>query len=178
MRIVDKMLLLLLVILLPAGVFLSSRYFNSDDNGGSTGASEDQIAKVEELIKNLSETGQKRIEEVPEKSLMQVTSVTLASRSGILNLSGVAPSGSLPIRLTWTEIKDEAVIAELGADDESGTVLLSNTTRTFMPRSDGSFLLRLPVAIEHGLLDITLEQGMDRKYLLYDLDVQKIVEEN
>ena len=47
-----------------------------------------------------------------------------------------------------------------------------------MPRNDGSYSILLPVSIEHGMLDIVLEQGTSKKFVLYNLDILKIVEEN
>lgn len=171
----DKIILLLLILTLPVGVVIAQRYGRSLNSGE---VQEETIKKVDALISQINQNPQSAQQATqPEFS---VTAVQMASESGTIKVSGIAPKTNAqvmvsaiitpleaPAKAKTTKSASES--AEVSSEDVLGQ---SIETKAITVANDGAFVIAYPIEEPEKAkkIELHLEQGRVSTSIIYDVE--------
>jgi hypothetical protein len=169
---IDKLLLILLIILLPVGIVASKQLFQP--NLSEDKQIEAQTKKVEDLMAKLNNQMDQKQGNQSAISGINITSVTNASDSGVLKISGVVPSGKMALYYSAT-ILPKDIIPELNNNQVIDKKVLGETVemKAIKTNTDGTFVLEYPVKGVNDVIELVLTQDQSRMIIQYDMNLNK-----
>ncbi|MFC1654027.1 hypothetical protein ACFL1M_04235 [Patescibacteria group bacterium] len=157
MNIVDKLILALLVIMLPIGFLVSYKILAEGDLPGKETSID--AKKLKQMVDRYSQLE----EYTMPKQKFVVSSVSYASESGFLSVTGVAPSSQATIMMSATVLPH---------NDSEKELVLGNSIDAFAvsPKNTGAFEFVYPVDISSSVVEIRLEQEEVVRTIRFDLE--------
>lgn len=166
MKTVDRILLSILVLLLPVGLLISYQLLSSPIN------KDELVIDAEKLKVMVENYSNMEINNEPKKEII-VSSVSYASKSGIISVSGNAPSSEASVYMSVTVLPPKPsptpTVNTLAKNDQ---LILGRSVNTlsFETESDGSFLIDYEIESLTTIIELRLEQEETIKTIRFDLD--------
>lgn len=171
MQLIDKILLALLIILLPVGILASRKITGGNEASGTGDERVQQLKKIESLLNELSEESlSPQMSNITQDLPMEIviSSVDYSSDSGLLRLSGTAPTDEMAVMIStvvFEEVDEEAnsAVSNIGVLGETVT------TEAVMPRDGGAFSYQHIIVDTVGVVELRVEQDRSVETVRYDL---------
>jgi hypothetical protein len=161
MHLVDKLLLVLLLLMLPLGVVASKHFFT----GTST---ETKPSEYEQLGETLQQIANKQQTPKEETSKIGISGVVASTQSGVLTVTGQAPSETMTVMVTATilPVAGSAPTQSSKSDDVLGQTV---EIKAIKPKAGGTFSFQYPIEDIEGVVELRFEQGTSVTTVQYDV---------
>ncbi len=157
----DKLLLIIMLLLLPVSALLTRHYLVKS---AQPTVSLESLEKVELMLDQLQQSVSQRQQPVTGPEFI-ISSVFYATQSGVLSVAGVAPKGTLSVRVSTLEKEKKS--AESNAS-ESAVLGEAVVEKAIMTSTEGVFEYEYDVDDEDlDLVELRLEQGQASKTIVY-----------